>query len=163
MDPPARSIVCFGDNTTNQLLVPAGGSIITWYTVAAGETYNCECQAGLAAAAHTACAGWASVPCASPAAHLALPLPNAGGVTNGGAMSCWGALSLGATAPPTTGYNVRGEEWRWRGGECLAVAAMLQWLAVAGTLLHTCLTPPPPCFCRAVGPGRHRPRLCLRH
>ena len=55
MDPPARSIVCFGDNTTNQLLVPAGGSIITWYTVAAGETYNCERQAGMAAAEHSVC------------------------------------------------------------------------------------------------------------
>ena len=73
MDPPARTVACFGDNSTNQLLVPAGGSIITWYTVAAGETYNCERQAGLAAAVHTACAGWASF--LAPRLQLTLPCP----------------------------------------------------------------------------------------
>ena len=41
VDPPARTVACFGDNTYNQLAVPAGGAITSWYTVSAGDTYNC--------------------------------------------------------------------------------------------------------------------------
>ena len=158
MDPPARSIVCFGDNTTNQLLVPAGGSIITWYTVAAGETYNCERQAGMAAAEHSVCwMVWRSLrlacssPCPAPTQCrrrdqrrrpllLGCPLPGRHRPPHHRLQRERGGVAL-------AGRGVSG-------GRCHAAVAGSRWDAAP----HLPHPPPPPAFVAqwdlvATGPG----------